>query len=759
MERKEKAVSGMIKTALLVMVMVFLAGCGKKTELPEKTREEEIPDARCYRKVERELDISGYSVFAGEIQVADDNCYFIHMKNAVDEEENWNAERSLMCMNLKTGEADCIVSFRNVTVNAFCVNSLPGQESIVAVSHDFDEYVYTLSEYSMDGKLLKEVKLDDQYSGYWIRKLPDGNYLSGDSSSLCFVGADGGCEKAGEEFRKSQYGSCVVTEEGKVYITYHEPLEEEAGVAEIDFRNRTIAEVGRIPGKGEVLTCYGERDFLCMDQKGIYLFDTDRKEAECMIDLSMISGIVMDRIRGLQWFDNQVSGISWNYWMAGENAQIFSFEKMTDQEVAEREKLMREDNFDDLGRQYVILYGYEEIFKLMLGQNLINEFNLQSQEYHVIFKDLEETDSILVSEDCPDLMYLFWPTDIEDYYQSGVLEDLMPYMEKSEVLYPENIQDFVYNAFGFDGGLYALTRTGTLETFMMRQSQAVGTDGWTVDEFLTLLEEHPDILCTSQLWTEGILDTILKGNIDAYVDFEKGEVFFNTPEFCRTLERIRELKLNDRVFHYWEGVEEEDLQKIFLLNEWQSNADRIGFLERIFQEKVVELGLPNDGGNSQAVLNMSDAYMMLKNGKCKAGAFAFLEYLMSYNSRSCYSEEEIAEYERQGISHGSGEMFGLKSLYEYSSKAALGKQRVEMGAADRNGQIQSMGIVEYEITEEHERMLMDALTGAKADPLINQQIRDIVKEEAAYFFERQKPVESVCSIIQNRVKLMINENM
>lgn len=761
MEKKRGYFVRVVSILFLVMLFGFTAGCGKEASEDLPGNHAEIPEANCYRKVSREVSFSGYSVYANEIQLLNNDCCFVHMENLQDEEENWNAGRSLVRMNLETGETETIAFYRNMTVNAFCLNSFPGQEdSITAVAHDFEDYAYTLYEYGLDGKPVKEIELADAYFGYWIRKLPDGSYLSGDSTNLCFVGADGSCEKAGADFLKGQIGSCIVTGEGKVYVTYHDSLGEEASAVRIDVRNRTLEEVGKIPGRGEILTCYGEKDFLCMDRKGIYRFDTEKKEAECLIDLTLISGIVMDRIRGIQWYEDQVRGVSWNYWKAGENAEIFSFERMTAEEVMEREKIRQENNFDDQGRQYVTLYGKEKIFNLMLGQNMVNDFNLQSQEYHVIFKEMEETDGILVSEDCPDLMYLFLPTDVEDYYQAGVLENLMPYMKRSSVLYPENVQDYIYKAYGFDGGLYGFTRTGTIQTFLMRESQAVGKNGWTVDDFLTLLEEHPSTLCTSPLWKEGILDTILLGNMDTYVDMEKREVFFQTPEFQKTLERIRDLKLNEKAFTYWSGVEDEDLKEIILLNEWQSNADRIAFLENIFGEKMVELGLPNDRGNSQAALNLTDAYVILKNGKCKAGAFAFLEYVMGLNRQSAfYSEEEIAEYERQGVSYGSGEMFAVKSLYDTCSKQAVGTKKVELWSDDLGSDSHSLGIVEYEITAEHERLLLDALLDAKADTLIEQTIREIVQEEAAYFFDRQKPVESVCNIIQNRVKLLLDENM
>lgn len=66
-------------------------------------------------------------------------------------------------------------------------------------------------------------------------------------------------------------------------------------------------------------------------------------------------------------------------------------------------------------------------------------------------------------------------------------------------------------------------------------------------------------------------------------------------------------------------------------------------------------------------------------------------------------------------------------------------------------------VVDFPITEEHENMLQSMLANAQPRTYEMQLIQDIIAEEVQPYFQGQKDLDSVCSIIQSRVSILLSE--
>jgi ABC-type glycerol-3-phosphate transport system substrate-binding protein len=163
-------------------------------------------------------------------------------------------------------------------------------------------------------------------------------------------------------------------------------------------------------------------------------------------------------------------------------------------------------------------------------------------------------------------------------------------------------------------------------------------------------------------------------------------------------------------------------------------------------EDVVLLGFPGENGGISN-LQYSDAVTISAKTKYQDGAWAFIRHFLS---------EEFAEEQNYG-------QFPIRRDY-FDSRAAEAMERPYYMEGDEKVYYDDM----YYINGEE--MIIEPLTAAQVDEIVsfvegvsntrfyNEDIQNIISEEAATFFSGQKTVDEVTQIIQRRAQVYVDEN-
>ena len=355
----------------------------------------------------------------------------------------------------------------------------------------------------------------------------------------------------------------------------------------------------------------------------------------------------------------------------------------------------------------------------------------------------------------PDLIDLSM-VNLKNMTAKGVLEDLTPYLEKSETA---NIDDFVpsvLNAYNVNGIQTTVPAYFTINTLLARTSVVGEEPGWTMEEMIALAKANPDVKLMHGMTKEMALQTCLMYASDSFIDYGSGICSFDSPEFIQFLEFANCFDLE------YEYNEDESFPKmlqagkILLSNAFFSDVHEYQMYHLMFEEDgVTAIGYPTADGKPGVFLSGSEIYGISAQSENKEGAWKFLESMLS----------------AQPSSHA----WGFSSRKEHLEK--MFKEACEPNyQKDENGEIltdkdgnfvqhpktswgyDNWDVDIYAATQEEIDGVRHLIEIAR--PLLreSEEIYSIIGEEAAPYFAGQKSAEEVAKIIQSRVQIYVSEN-
>ena len=403
------------------------------------------------------------------------------------------------------------------------------------------------------------------------------------------------------------------------------------------------------------------------------------------------------------------------------------------------------------------------------------DYNRQSGRYHCIIEQYGNDsgtgdagadvrlDAALLSPSPPDILDLR-SVDIYKYAEKGALEDLSPYMEGSGTVRKEDFLDGLLEGYTINGRLVCVPTRFRLNTIVGRDSQTGLLESWGIEDVYALMEGHPEM---TELVSSGSRrmdgpeggrargrgrDYMLKEFLPAYylerfVDWEAGECSFDSGEFRELLlwleghvEKEQQETATGRSITYETYYAPEDA---LLMEAGNVTFERLIWIEAQIGGKARFLGFPTADGRGTAACRVVDKLGMISNGLHKEGAWDFLEYF---------------------ISRGTEDSFYLLNL---PTRISSLRDMAEKAAAPRPGKTvfyRSMSIGDdthevYEFPQYLTDALMEQIEGMDFRPrsAAEEQIIEIVAEEADIYYKGDKSLEDVTAVIQNRVELLLKE--
>lgn len=361
----------------------------------------------------------------------------------------------------------------------------------------------------------------------------------------------------------------------------------------------------------------------------------------------------------------------------------------------------------------------------------------------------------LISGNIPDIILLNYATPIDSYISKGMLADIYTFIDKDDTINKEDYLQNVFEASSVNGKLYSLIPSFTVST-VAGKSSIVGTnEGWTMADFKAVADAHPDSMMLSDMTKSNFLTNAVSYSMQSYVDRETGECHFNTDNFKSLLEyantfpeEIDWQSVYDSNPNYWDDQQKwyrEDkciLEQIYLYD-----FTRIRSLEQgDFGEPITFVGFPCDNGNGSVISADSEIAIMAK-AKNPDGAWEFVKYFLSdeyQNSVSGSFPIKLSAYDKLK-EDAKQKPFYLDddgNKVEYDNTYYLGDQQIKIGVN----------------TDEDNERMMNFIQSINSCINYDQELMNIITEEAGAYFSGQKSVDEVVDIIQNRANTYISEN-
>lgn len=400
----------------------------------------------------------------------------------------------------------------------------------------------------------------------------------------------------------------------------------------------------------------------------------------------------------------------------------------------------------------------------------IVEFNRSSDTYRILVKDYSSystmddymagytrlNNDILMGQ-MPDILVLDRHNmPVDSYIAKGLLADIGKMIDEDEELNREDYMENVFEAFSVKGVLYSIVPSFSVRTIAAKTALVGDTPGWTMADLQALQQQYPN----ARLFEEGttrssILYQLMTFSGSKFVDSTTGKCSFNSQEFIDLLEFLKQFPEE----YDWENAEydyvENQLQfrknNTLLSNVYIYSFENYGgynYARQVtFGEPITFIGFPTDEGNG-AVISASYQYAISARSAVKDGAWEFLRYYLT------------EEYQK------SGQNYDIPILKEaILERLEVAKERPYWEDEDGNKEyyedsfyIGDERFVFEPLTDAEAEWLYDYISSVNKPDYYDENLRKIIEEEAAAFFEGQKTAADVAEIIQSRAQIYINES-
>lgn len=397
--------------------------------------------------------------------------------------------------------------------------------------------------------------------------------------------------------------------------------------------------------------------------------------------------------------------------------------------------------------------GKEEQPKIQLVVATFNPRNLQSgivnfnrshENYELVTEAFEIDFSTFVSQhdrfnayitsaDGPDIIDPFNEIDFHTHARDGYLQDLTPFIEKSEKISKDDFLPRVLEDIVVDGKLYTIPRRIILNAFACPTELLAGKTSWTIEEYLDLLEQYPNALSGDGVPAERVKSNILRRalyeGINGFVNWETGEAFFDEKEFCSILERIAELEVKEITQSREEMAQNGEVvfwdlslnrTNELLLAEWRSG------------QELTLIGFPVSGKveeeRSRNHISYSELMVIHSASKETEAAWDYVE-----------------EYMTGGL---------FKNDYFFRTGKEAFEERIQEDVGVETWTLD--GVLPPATQEEADKVRSAFLEGIYYYGE-NKPLLDIIEEEAEPYFRGEKGLEDVAGIIQSRIQVYLNE--
>lgn len=519
---------------------------------------------------------------------------------------------------------------------------------------------------------------------------------------------------------------------------------------------------------GACFTASNSGKLYAVDAQSLYLIDLDGKKKKTLLNWSDLN---IDR--------SIYSSVSPICILSDDVVCILGTAGDSGYDTSKVVMLTRQDNNPNLGKQTIYVAGFDLSFDSDLLSD-INKFNQSNEQYRIEVKDYFESidwtqplEQIRLSkEECKQQMYLdvfrgkgpdiiyAERNSLSAYEASNLLMDMRPLMEMDMEF---DINDFLPNvidACTVDGKLCKIPAHFWVYGIPGEPSVTKGISRWTIEEFDQIASALPSgmymIVNTTQL---ELLEDVLAGSMNLFIDDKTKEVNFNTDEFFEILEWAKTYGEKEpvseelRVYVNTEELLEKNRLACYT-NFFISNPGPFASIfPRFYGTAPDIIGYPSPAKNGPYIYPLEQVAI---SSTCDSpdGAWSFVKYLLSEEYQTMNSSG--SEYAEE-LGTGYGFPVRTESLQALMELALNPPEIVEeFPSGDSDSYFDPYEEL-YGMTQERADACLAAVNSADTLYYLDEEIYEIIQEEVMAYFQDLKSVEDVVALIQNRVQTLVSE--
>lgn len=739
----------------ILCVIILLTGCGGR---PGVQSPHEADAGALFRGTDSE--VSSYIAETWDAGITPDaqplSYSFVlteDMLYYVDRSESWDI--CGVALSDQGQPPQRILQMEDGSIEAIAAVSGTDGENVLALAGKDGTGDPFLAAYTFQGRQLWRQTYETQ-GQIALRLVQDGGghfYIMYGEQVLLFD-TDGACQGSVACPGEGYIDICAVAGDS-VYVSYRDGRAGRPMLARLQYQGGRLDGEQRIAGNG-YLGAGQEGSLLFQNGGEIYVYIPQKQEAEKLLELAAydLTGEQLQAMRTT--LSGEIVLVSWELLRYDSPVWLSRLKETAEGQLAED------------GRRILtwLVVGAE----VSDAEQTAVTFNRQSQDYKVVVEpvslagltitaettqyDLYEgiymcVNTRLLASESADLIYFSNEQDMERYLAKGYLEDLTPYIARSERIRQEDYLEQVLQYSARGDALYSIPPDFYICTLMGKESELGAEPGWTVEEFLDWLSQHPDAVTQEGMSRENVLDFCLMGTLNEYLNWESGQCDFEGEAFLELMRQIHGLT-TDSASHWddwWEQLEE----KPAIEQGWVVSFAQCESWESMYGEPLVYKGYPSKDG-TPCYYYVGGGLAILSRSTCKEGAYAFWEYYLSekskgslnyYTNRETYADGMARAMDEQTAYTKDGEL-RFRRLSELPAAAVEEEEELEWTSA---------------MNEEQRDKQLAMLGYIQIDTLENQTIRSIIREEASYYFAGVKNLEDTCRVIQSRVGLYLAERL
>ncbi len=386
-------------------------------------------------------------------------------------------------------------------------------------------------------------------------------------------------------------------------------------------------------------------------------------------------------------------------------------------------------------------------------------FGRSSDQYHITVKNYDSLTDLynaLLAKETIDIIDLSG-VDVEKLARQDVFADLTPYLERSEALAPSDFLDGILEVYTFEGTLAGIPESFTLRTVVGDRTQSGSEAGLSLEGMLAAAGHDPGALPFAEMTKEEMMQYIMMFNEDTFIDWETGQCHFDSGQFRAVLEYVN--RFPDSLGN---GQEEVSLptkiqngQVLFAVADL-GGLDTFQLYEGIFGENAACMGFPTRDGKGGTLLFPRNAYGITAVSENQSGAWEFIENVLTQVNVDGMEKEEVYEAYSFPARFPSLKKT-LDVITEYSMERDSQRQsdRFPIQMFEEDG----WHFQYHAVTQDDVNVILELVKeAAPAFAVENDDIINIINEEAQAYYSGQKGIDAVAGIIQNRVQIYVSEN-
>ena len=479
-----------------------------------------------------------------------------------------------------------------------------------------------------------------------------------------------------------------------------------------------------------------EYDFYYKDDAGIYGYDIASKKSTKVMDY-VASNISSDNSYSITPIaKDTMMGTTWDE----SGSKVVIYKKVDPSTITDKETIT-------VGAMYVD----DNVKKAAIA------FNKKNNKYQIEFKDYSNEEdpqtkmnADIIAGNVPDILCLSG-LSVDQYVEKGILEDLTSYYEKDSDVSVDDMIPSVAKAMQIDGKYYYIA-PGFYVNTLVGAAKTVGTEpGWTMDDLKKLLDEHKD---ARPFYSENKNDNLynfITMNISDYVDWSTGECTFDGQDFKDILE-ICNRGTNEETDYSEDSPSEPSLikeGKVLLTNGGSLDMESVELYEAMFNGDITFIGYPNKDKDG-SYFSFDKQLGIYSKSKNKDVAWEFLKTFLTKEYQG----------DRNNLYSNPTRQDAFDMLVK--SKTATKKYTDELGnevePLESGWGWDDLNVDIGPLTDKQAQMYIDLVNNTDKTGEYNDEIGNIITEEAKAYFSGQKSLDETADIIQNRVKTYVNEN-